>query len=175
MACHGSETRRSLWNANVYTTASRVRQTVPNGAPNCVASRQWPSVSVEGKPSTMAARGAAEELEDATKLELGAEFDEARVLMIAEVNVVLATYQSKNEVQGVEDKPNAIFEKCDEVSRPQSRRRDPPLEPSCLMKQLGSWTQAWLRIYGGVVWCAATRGSPLKRSEGHFVGVMDCH
>jgi hypothetical protein len=76
----------------------------------------------------MAARGAAEELEDATKLELGAEFNEARVLMIAEVNVVLATYISKNEVQGVEDKPNAIFEKCDEVSRPQLHSADPPLQ-----------------------------------------------
>jgi hypothetical protein len=64
----------------------------------------------------MAARGVAEEPEDATKLELGPEFDDAQVLMIAEVNVVLDTYESKREAEGVDDKPNAIFEKCHEVS-----------------------------------------------------------
>jgi hypothetical protein len=113
MTCHGSATRRSLF---VERTPGLVRK-LPHHARflSCeVVARVWRRQS---SPNTMAARGAAEEVEDAAKLELGAEFEEARVLMIAEVNVVLATYQSKNEVQGVEDKPNAIFEKCDEVSR----------------------------------------------------------
>lgn len=65
----------------------------------------------------MAARGVAEEPEDATKLELGPEFDDAQVLMIAEVNVVLDTYESKREAEGVDDKPNAIFEKCHEYCK----------------------------------------------------------
>ena len=39
-------------------------------------------------------------------------------------------FQRKNEVPGHGDKPTALFEKCDEVSRPQSHSADPHLNSS---------------------------------------------
>ena len=40
----------------------------------------------------------------------------AIVISRVHVSQVLDTYESKREAEGVDDKPNAIFEKCHEVS-----------------------------------------------------------
>mmetsp|Transcript_26413 Transcript_26413/g.36485 ORF Transcript_26413/g.36485 Transcript_26413/m.36485 type:complete len:142 (-) Transcript_26413:35-460(-) len=77
------------------------------------------------------ARGrVVQEEEDAAEIKLGAEFDQARCLMISEVSVVLETYLSRRKEEAPDEQPNPLFEKCLEYCKTFNRFENPEVVPS---------------------------------------------